>query len=49
MAYLYNELLLGHKINKILPFAATWMDPGSICLVKLDKDTQILLSLTCGI
>jgi len=30
----YNGILYNHKKNKILPFAATWMDPEIIILNK---------------
>ena len=26
MVHIYNGILLSHKNNKIMPFAATWMD-----------------------
>ena len=26
MAHIYNGILLSHKKEKIIPFAATWMD-----------------------
>ena len=26
MVHIYNGILLCHKKNKIMPFAATWMD-----------------------
>ena len=26
MVHIYNEILLSHKKNEMMPFAATWMD-----------------------
>ena len=26
MVHIYNGILLSHKKNKVMPFAATWMD-----------------------
>jgi len=40
------------KKNKILPFAATWMEPESIMLSKIsqsEKDKYDMISLICGI
>ena len=33
----YNEILLIHKNNKVLPFATTWMDPEGIMLGKISQ------------
>ena len=40
--HLYNRILLSHKENVIMPFAATWL-LGIIILGKSDKETQISL------
>ena len=38
MVQISNEILLSHKKNEIMPFAATWM-LGIIILSKSDKET----------
>ena len=41
----YNGILLSHKKNEILPFAATWMDLEMIILSKSDRERQILYDI----
>ena len=48
----HNGILLSHKKNEIMPFAATWMELEMIILSKIsqkEKDTYHMISLICGI
>ena len=51
--YIYhNGILLSHKKNEIMPFAATWMDLEIIILSEVsqsEKDKYHMISLICGI
>ena len=47
----HNGILLSHKKNETLPFAATWMDLEGIMLSKIsqtEKDKYCMISLICG-
>ena len=51
--YIYTmEYYSSIKKNKIMPFAATWMDLDIIILSEVsqtEKDKYHMISLTCGI
>ena len=50
--YIYNGILLSHKKNEILPFAATWMKLEGIMLSEIsqtEKDKYCVLSPICEI
>ena len=34
---IHNGILLSHKKNKIMPFAATWMEPETLILNELSQ------------
>ena len=49
---MYSRILFSRKKNKIMPFAATWMDLEIIILSKIsqtEKDKYYMISLICGI
>ena len=49
---MHNRILLSHKKDKKLPFAATWMDLQSIILSEIsqtEKDKYYMILLICGI
>ena len=37
VVHIYNGILLSHKKDKIMPFAATWMDLEINALSKLER------------
>ena len=50
--HIYNEILLSHKKEQIMPFAATQMQLEIIILNEVsqkEKDKYHMISLTCGI
>ena len=52
VVHVYNGILLDHKKNETMPFAATWMDLEIIILNEVsqeEKDKYHMISLICGI
>ena len=50
VVYLYNGILLSHKKNEIMPFAAAWMDLEIIIISEVsqtEKDKYHMISLVC--
>ena len=48
VVHIQNGILLSHKKNEIMPFAATWMDIEIIILLKPNRYKYYIL-LMCGI
>ena len=52
VVYIHNGILLSHKKNDIMPFAATWMELETLILSEMsqkDKDRYHMISLITGI
>ena len=52
VVHTYNGILLSHKKNEIMPFAATWMQLEIIILSEVsqkEKDKYHTISLICGL
>ena len=52
MIYIHNGIPLSQKKNKIMPFAATWMELETLILSELsqkEKDKYHVISLRSGI
>ena len=52
MVYIHNGILLSHKKDDIMPFAATWMELETLILSEMsqkDKDKYHMISLITGI
>ena len=40
MVHIYNRILLSHKKNGIMPFAATWMDLEMVILSEVSRQRK---------
>ena len=52
MVYIHKGILLRHRKNDIMPFAATWMELENLILSEMsqkDKDKYHMISLITGI
>ena len=52
MVFIHSGILLGHKKNKTMPFAATWVELETLILSEVsqkEKDKYHMTSLISGI
>ena len=52
MAHIYNGILLSHKKDEIMSFAATWMNLEMIILSEVsqtEKGKYHMIALICGL
>ena len=50
MVHKHDEMVLSHKMNTIMPFAATWMNLEIIIISEVShKEKYCMISLICGI
>ena len=49
VVHMHNGILLSHKKNKIMPFAATWLDLEIVILSEERHRKTNMISLICGI
>ena len=52
VVYIHNGILLSHKKDDIMPFAATWMELENLILSEMSqkyKDKYHMISLITGI
>ena len=52
VVHIHNGILLSHKKNEIMPFAATWIDLEVVIqseVSQTEKDKYHMILLICGI
>ena len=52
MVHIYNGILLSHKKDKLMPFAATWLELETLILSEVsqkEKDKYHTISFICEI